>query len=158
MKRNILFFMPLLLLMASCKKSNTNCEEAVCPAIFILPPPVKFNVVDKNTDADLFFSSSPQYSLNDLIVYVKKNNSDTSHIPFYIDSSSSNKHFITPISNLNATYFIQIQNNVNDTIEMIMNPVFTKCCLSGYAISSLKLNGVSVCTSCDYSTIIKIKK
>ena len=87
-----------------------------------------------------------------------KNTVDTIHLPVYIDSLKVPKHFIAFSVENAYTFFIQVQNQKADTVDVISKPVITGCCLTGYIISSLKLNGKVICTDCDRSIIVEIKK
>ena len=148
-----------LLLGFACKKKNSNdCSVAVCPDIYIAGPFLRFNLLDNTTNQDLFFTSSPQYQLKDLAVYKYKNITDTAHLPVYIDSLTTSKHFVIISSEGIATVFIQIQNQKVDTIDIVSKPVFTNCCLSGYIFESLKLNGKLICNNCAASIVVNIKK
>ncbi len=149
----------MLFFLFACKKNNSNdCSQAVCPAVLIVRPSIKFNFSDKVTNQDLFFGISPQYQFNDLVVFKKKNITDTTHVPVYIDSLITPKSFaVFTFEDVN-TFFIQIQNQKIDTIDIASKPVITKCCLSGYIFSSIKLNGKLICTDCASLTIIDIKK
>ncbi len=149
----------VLLLGVACKKKHLNdCSEAVCPEIYIARPFLKFTLTDKITNQDLFFASSPQYQLKDLVVFKNKNITDTVHVPVYIDSLNTLKHFAA-VTNENAnTFFIQIQNQKPDTIDILIKPVFTNCCPTGYIFESLKLNGKLICNNCAASTIVDIKR
>lgn len=149
----------IMLLGFSCKKNNTpDCSQAVCPAVIIAGPFVNFNFSDKITNQDLFFSASAKYQLKDVVIFKKKNIVDTIHIPFYIDSLNIPKHFVTFTPENPSAIFIQIKNEKADTIEITSKPIITNCCISGYIFSSLKLNGKLICSNCDRSLIIDIKK
>ncbi len=79
-------------------------------------------------------------------------------MPVYIDSIIAPKHFVVIVMQDIYTFFIQIQNQKVDTIDIITKPAFTNCCITGYIFSSLKLNGKSICNDCFFSTIADIKK
>ncbi len=107
----------VLLLGFACKKKNSNdCSEAICPDIYITGPFLKFNLLDKTTNQDLFFTSPPQYQLKNLAVFKNKNMTDTAHLPVYIDSLNTSKHFVIISNEVVTTVFIQIQNQKADTI------------------------------------------
>jgi len=149
----------ILLSVVACKKKDVNdCSEAVCPDIYIARPFLKFTLTDKITNQDLFFGSPPAYQLKDLVVFKNKNATDTVHVPVYIDSLNGPKHFAV-VTNENAnTFFIQIQNQKPDTADIIIKPVFARCCPIGYIFESLKLNGKLICSHCALSTIVDIKR
>lgn len=143
----------------ACKKNNSpDCSQAVCPAVLIAGPFLSVTFSDKITNQDLFFAASPKYQLKDIIIFKKKNITDTVHVPFYIDSLHNPKHFVTIASESPSAFFIKIKNEKTDTIEVTSKAVITNCCISGYIFNSLKLNGNLICTDCDRSLIIDIKK
>jgi hypothetical protein len=148
-----------LLIGIACKKKQLeDCSGAVCPDLLIARPLLKFTLTDKITNQDLFFASFPQYQLKDLVVFKNKNITDTMHIPVSIDSLNMPKHFLL-FANIDAdTFFIQIQSQKPDTIEVLSKPAFTNCCLTGYIFESLKLNGKLICNDCASSIIVDIKR
>jgi hypothetical protein len=149
----------LLLLGIACKKQQLkDCSGAVCPDILIARPLLKFTLTDKITNQDLFFASFPQYQLKDLVVFKNKNITDTLHVPVYIDSLNMPKHFLVFANEDANTFFIQIQNQKLDTIDMLSKPAFTNCCLTSYIFASLKLNGKLICNDCAPSIIVDIKR
>jgi len=149
----------ILLTVVACKKKHLNdCSEAVCPEIYLAPPFLKFTLSDKTTNQDLFFASSPQYQLKDLVVFKKKNTTDTVHVPIYVDSSNTTKKFAAVVNENDNTFFIQIQNQKPDTINILLKPIFAHCCPAGYIFEVLKLNGKLICNDCVPSTIVDIKK
>lgn len=149
----------ILLLGIACKKNKSNdCTEVVCPDILIARPYINFTLSDKITNQDLFFSIPSQYQLKDLVVFKKKINNDTMHVPVYVDSVNNPKHFsIIALEDVD-TFFIQIQIQKADTIDIKIKPVITHCCLTGYIFSPLNLNNKLICTDCAFSTIVDIKK
>ncbi len=143
----------------ACKKNNSNdCSEAACPAIYIVGPLLKFTLSDKITNKDLFFEFPSSYQLKDLIIFKKKNITDTIHMPFYIDSLNTPKHFVVLAPGNPDSLFIQIQNQKIDTIDVTSKPVIANCCLSGYIFNSINLNGKLICNDCAVSTIVDIKR
>jgi hypothetical protein len=153
-----LLLITLVLLGFTCKKkSSGDCSQAVCPLISIAAPVVKFTFTDKITNKDLFFGSSPQFQLKDLVVFKKKNATDTTQLPVYIDSANQ-KYFkvITPQDA--TTIFLQIQNQKVDTVDVTIKPVISNCCVTGYIFGILKLNGKEICVDCPFPTILDIKK
>jgi hypothetical protein len=149
----LIFFMGI-----ACRKNKSNdCSEAVCPDILIAKPVLKFTLSDTITNQDLFFDAPPKYQLKDLAVF-KKKNSDTIHVPLYIDSLNAPKCFLVIAFEDVDTFFIQIQNQKADTVDITTKPVITNCCLTGYIFSSLKLNGKLICNDCSFSTVVDIKK
>ena len=149
----------VLLLGFACKKNNSgDCSKAVCPDVFITRPIVKFTLSDKATGQDLIFSAPPQYQLNDIVAFRNKNTIDTTHLHVYIDSLNLPKFLAVFAAEDTFTFFIQLQNQKADTIDIISKPVFTTCCLTGYVFNSIKLNGKLICTDCTSSTIVDIKK
>jgi hypothetical protein len=150
----LIFFMGI-----ACRKNKSNdCSEAVCPDILIAKPVLKFTLSEKITNQDLFFASPPKYQLKDLAVFKKKNTTDTLHVPLFIDSLIAPKYFLVIAFNEVDTFFIQIQNQKIDTLDIITKPVITNCCVTGYIFSSLKLNGKLICNDCSFSTVVDIKK
>lgn len=146
-----------MLLGVACKKNNSNnCSEAVCPEI-LAKPVLKFTLSDKITNQDLFFATPPKCQLKDIVVF-KKKNSYTIHVPLYIDSLNAPKYFLVIAFEDVDTFFIQIQNQKVDTVDITTKPIITNCCLAGYIFSSLKLNQKLICNDCSFSTVLDIKK
>ncbi len=142
-----------------CKKNDSNdCSKAVCPAVLVIRPFVKFIISDKVTNEDLFFGSSPRYQLKDLTFFKNKNSTDTVHLPLHIDSINNPIHFFVFNDENPETFFIQIQNQKADTIMYNLKPVITNCCFTGYIFESLNLNGSLICSNCNFSEIINVKK
>jgi len=158
MKNKSVIIVLIFLLGIGCKKNNSNnCAEAVCPDILIAKPALKFTLYDTLTHQDLFFATPPKYQLKELAVF-KKKNSDTIHVPLYIDSLNAPKYFLVIAFEDVDTFFIQIQNQKVDTVDITTKPVITNCCLTGYIFSSLKLNQKLICNDCSFSTVLDIKK
>jgi hypothetical protein len=149
----------LLLFALSCKKKSPNdCSEAVCPAIYIAGPFLRFNFFDKANNEDLFFSATPRYAFADLVVFKKKNIVDTVHLPLNIDSSTSIKHFAVLANENPDSLLLQIQNQKVDTIRVTSKGISTNCCLSGYVFTSIRVNGQLICNDCAPLTFVDIKK
>ncbi len=88
----------------------------------------------------------------------KKKNGDTIHVSLYVDSLNAPKYFLVIAFEDVDTFFVQIQNQKVDTVDITTNPVITNCCLTGYIFSSLKLNQKLICNDCSPSTVLDIKE
>src|ERR1700754_668139 len=130
----------LLLICFSCsKKEKTNC--LIAPAALILPS-FNFQLVDKNTGADLFFSAQPAYSLNDIkVIFKNANNKVDSLAPPQKISDGSGEHFqyVIPGNHTSDTCFIKIKNLKTDTVISTLATKRDECSTS-IAVIKVQVN------------------
>jgi hypothetical protein len=147
----------LLLAFISCsKKEKSNC--LLVPAALILPS-FNFQVVDKNTGTDLFFSPSPAYSLNDIkIVFKNHENKLDSISPPLKTNTATGSHFmyIIPFSKIADTCYIKIKALKTDTVISTIERVKTECS-SNDAVIKVQVNKEAAIINSN-KTIIVIKK
>jgi hypothetical protein len=147
----------LLLAFISCsKKEKSNC--LLVPAALILPS-FNFQVVDKNTGTDLFFSPSPAYSLNDIkIVFKNHDNKLDSISPPLSTNNGAGSHFmyIIPFSRMADTCYIKIKTLKTDTVISTIERVKTECS-SNDAVIKVQLNKEAAMVNSN-KTIVVIKK
>lgn len=147
----------LLLILISCsKKEKSNC--LLVPVALILPS-FNFQVIDKNTGTDLFFSPSPAYSLNDIkIVFKNHDNKLDSISPPLNTNNGTGSHFmyIIPFSRMADTCYIKIKTLKTDTVISTIERVKTECS-SNDAVIKVQLNKEAAVVNSN-KTILVIKK
>lgn len=142
MKRSIQYCAVLLFLLAciSCtKKEKANC--LFVPAALILPG-YTFQVVDKTTGADLFFSAQPAYSMNDIkVVFKNASNKADSLAPPQKINNGSGDHFkyIVPLGRMADTCFIKIKNLKTDTLISTLENIKSECS-SSIVVTKVQVN------------------
>lgn len=99
------------------------------PAVLILPG-FNFQMVDKTSGGDLFFSSKPAYSLNDIKVVFKTGmNKIDSIAPPQRTGTGAGQHFVyvIPFNKTADTCYIKIKNLKTDTVISTIAKVKTEC-------------------------------
>lgn len=147
----------LLLTFISCsKKEKSNC--LLVPAALILPS-FNFQVIDKSTGADLFFSPSPAHPLNDIKIVFKTREGKLDSIspPLHTNTGTGN-HFvyIVPFNKEKDTCYIKIRNLKTDTIVSTIEKIKTECS-SNDAVVKVHLNKETPVVNSG-KTVIVIKK
>ena len=130
----------LLLICFSCsKKEKTNC--LLSPYALILPS-FNFQMVDKTTGADLFFSAQPVYTLNDIkVVFRNASNKVDSLAPPQKINEGSGEHFkyIIPGNHAIDTCFIKVKNLKTDTVISSLETIKGECS-SSIAVIKIQVN------------------
>jgi hypothetical protein len=127
------------------------------PAALILPS-FNFQITDKTTGADLFFSAQPVYTLNDIkVVFRNGNNKIDSLAPPQTINTSSAQHFkyVVPLGRVVDTCFIKIKNLKTDTVISTLETIKGECS-SSIAVTKVQVNkGTPVAYSNAALVIIK---
>jgi hypothetical protein len=141
--KNFIQYCAGLLLLLTCiacsKKEKTNCLLA--PYALILPS-FNFQMVDKTTGADLFFSAQPAYTLNDIkVIFKNSNNKVDSLAPPQKINDGSGDHFkyIIPGNHAMDTCFIKIKSLKTDTIISTLETIKGECS-SSIAVINVQVN------------------
>jgi hypothetical protein len=108
--------------MISCSPSN---DEPPCLAV-VTPDTLRFNVFDKETKVDLFFSDSPAYDTTE--VQLLKKGVDGALEPAHkgIAKGWEDVHFFSTVYP-DDTLFLKIADQPLDTIAFIGKPADTPC-------------------------------
>lgn len=112
--KRIIFIIAILGIMQSCQQKenfDSNCLEIA------LPDTLRFNVVDKNTGEDLFFSNSPEYTTDQ--IHFTTPNATFNIKPRAVTSSNLGKHFLMTVGTGNDSGIIKsyISNNLVHTLQ-----------------------------------------
>ena len=163
MKRKLfpigLVLMSSILSFTSCSKDKkVECPPTVSNAPYI-PPTLFFNIVDKNTAQDLFFSDNPPYSVKQVIYFYKvyTNNGDIiDTLPVYIDSTRKCLQLAKQYS-IGDSAFLKIANQAVDTLifGVIKGLQITPCSMMNY-VDYLNFDGVDYVAGANQ--IITLKK
>lgn len=145
----------ILLTCVSCSK---NKEKTGCLPVALIQPAFKFQVVDKNSGNDLFFSANPQYQLSDISIEFRDRENKLNILsPPEHQNLGSGDNFIYTISRgkLVDTCFVKIKNLKTDTLISTITSTTTDCGVS-LSLSRVKVNkNVPVDYSKDITIVIK---
>jgi len=149
----------LLLIAVSCSKNKDKNE--VCPPmpLALVLQAVKFQVVDKTSGQDLFFSQNPPYALTDIkIVFRNSSNQLDSVSPPLKDQLPTGSHFVYPIpyTRILDTCYIKIKGLKTDTMISTIATTITKCSTM-YLLNKVQVNK-NAPIAYSYSNVIVIKK
>ncbi|RDC55855.1 hypothetical protein DU508_16480 [Pedobacter chinensis] len=133
----------VLMVIQSCNKKgaeNANCLPA------IIPDSLRFNIVDKNTGEDLFFSNTPVYTTNQIHFLI--DDMATNISPVVKTSVSLGKHFLIRFGGYNKTGSLKtyIAGKLQYNIEYTMREDKTTGCLR-IVLDKIKVNGGQVETN-----------
>ena len=146
-------------ILSACKKKDaTGCSASACPAISAIAPPLSFNYIDSLMNRDQFWTNPRQYGFQDLVVFKKKNATDTIHIPYLIDSVSVPARFTLQPRTTLDTFYVQVLSQKVDTIMTSGRPVSNDCCVVGYIYGNVFLNGKVNCAICPLTQIVDIRR
>lgn len=144
----------MLIVFGSCSKVN---ESINCSTVYI-PPTLNFQVINKSTNADYFFSSSPLlYSVSDLKVFFKNASNRTDSITPPVKNNDTQKYFAftAPAAKQIDTCFIKIKNFPTDTVIFTVKNTEDSC--PQLYIKTVKINKSTAITTTP-QMIIQIKK
>lgn len=114
-----LILLGLSLLSISCEKSNSldNLGTYGCLTV-IAPAYLKFNVVDKNSGQDLFFSAAPKYQITKLFLFKKSDKTRKDTIRPDVIGSGTTRYFKLSVNNgvKRDTLVFKIANNPDDEL------------------------------------------
>ena len=108
--------------MTSCSPSN---DEPPCLAV-VIPDTLRFNVLDKETKVDLFFSDSPAYDTTEIQLLKKGMDGNLEPAHRGIAKDWEDVHFFS-IVHPDDTLFLKITDQPLDTIAYIGKPADTPC-------------------------------
>lgn len=131
----VILFIATLFLLPSCTKKEN--EDPACLAIF-MPDLLAINVVDKTTDTDLFFSTTPTYTVDNISYTI--GDGTTKVKPKVENSATLGKHFVIPNNSTTAsTIKVYILDQLKFTIDYTTKKQNdTKC--SNYIFDKLTIN------------------
>ncbi|MBB6129080.1 hypothetical protein [Mucilaginibacter lappiensis] len=136
MKNLCLYIVGLFILLAvvSCSK---NKAKVICPPVPLTVPvqTVKFQVVDKTSGQDLFFSQNPPYALTDIkIVFRNSSNKLDSISPPLKEELPTGSHFVYAVSNPRTpdTCYIKIKSLKTDTMISTFATTTTACSTTSF--------------------------
>lgn len=140
----LLLFFSCALFLISCdgKKDKNPCSGVNCPAS-ILAPILPFDIRDKQTGQDWFFSDTPRYPISAL--HITRNSANTvssstnaASSGVSVDLLNSPSCFRTYLGGPgNDTLYIQIANLAPDTLSCYVEAIPISCCFSNYRISNV---------------------
>ncbi|MBK1439812.1 hypothetical protein JHJ32_07445 [Parapedobacter sp. ISTM3] len=120
--KGLLLVIGLGILVASCSKE----EKQPCLAV-INPDTLRFNVLNKQTNSDLFFSDSPLYDTTELKLYQKDNEGNLKDFNgLGVAKDSEVVHFFSLVYP-SDTLFIKIADQPLDTIAFTGKAVSSPC-------------------------------
>lgn len=149
----------LLLTAVSCSKNKDKTK--VCPPVplALILQAIKFQVVDKTSGQDLFFSANAPYALTDIkIVFRNSSNKLDSVSPPLKEELPAGSHFVYPIpyTRILDTCYIKIKNLKVDTVISTIATTKTECSTM-YSLNKVQVNK-NAPIAYSYSNVIVIKK
>jgi len=157
--KNLNQYIAGLLLLLTCVSCSKNKEKSGCLPVALILPAFKFQVVDKNSGNDLFFSPSPAYSINDIkIVFKNQENKLDSISPPQRTNAGTGSYFvyIVPFSRIADTCYIKIKALKTDTVISTIERIKTECG-SNDGVIKVQVNKEAPIANSN-KTIIVIKK
>ena len=149
----------LLLFAVSCSK-NKN-QKKICPPVpvALILQVVRFQVVDKTSGQDFFFSPNAPYALTDIkIVFRNSSGKLDSVSPPLKEQVPTGSHFIYPVPYTRTldTCYIKIKNLKTDTLISTVATTITECSTT-YALNKVQVNK-NAPVAYAYGNVIIIKK
>jgi len=149
----------LLLTVVSCSKNKDKTK--VCPPVplALILQAIKFQVVDKTSGQDLFFSAKAPYALTDIkIVFRNSSNQLDSVSPPLKDQLPTGSNFVyhIPYARTLDTCYIKIKGLKTDTMISTIATTITKCS-TRYLLNKVQVNK-NAPIAYSYSNVIVIKK
>lgn len=89
MKTKLIMGIAMFVLLLSCTKKS---EKPNCLAI-ISPLKLNFNLIDKDTKKDLFFSETPKYQINEIAIYKSSDTEKKNPLKVNVETIQGNKNF-----------------------------------------------------------------
>lgn len=139
-------------LVQSCSSQST-CPP--CPARVNVNPNINFRVVDKSSNKDLFFDTTPTYSFNEIKAF-HLTNGKPSLLTLIKDNERHSFNLNVPTIHSSDTITIQIASLNTDTI-LFKTSTTDKCC-PVTVLNSVTFNSVPIFAAGDTTTIIILKK
>lgn len=149
----------LLLTITSCSKNKDKSRGCPPVPLALILQAVKFQVVDKASGQDLFFSSNPRYAFTDIkIVFRNSSNKLDSISPPLKQELPVGSHFVYPIPYTRTldTCYIKIKNLKTDTLISTIATTKTECA-TAYSLNKVQVNK-SAPIAYSNGNIIVIKK
>jgi hypothetical protein len=139
MKSHFFLTLAICLLFFSCDKKteNPNCLAVIAPL------KLKFNIINKESQKDLFFAEGPSYQISDLKIY---NSTDTKHehpLKIEVEGEHNKKNFSINLDgdligiktgSLEFNIGASIKHKVDYSVSMAKNPC------PEYKIEEIKFN------------------
>ncbi len=124
----------VLLTVVSCSK---NKAKVICPPVPLILPvqAIKFQLVDKTSGKDLFFSQNPPYALTDIKIVFRNSSAQLDSIsPPLKEDLPTGSHFVYAVSNPMRpdTCYIKIKSLKTDTLISIFATTTTPCSTTSY--------------------------
>ena len=157
MKRPLLSFylmgFVLLTMIISCQKLASP-KEFGCLAL-VTPAYLKFNVIDKNSGQDLFFSASPKYQIVSLYLFEKNDKTRKDTIRPDVIGTGPSRYFKLRLNNtvLKDTLIFKIAPNTDDELMSIFKLTDGQC--PQPIVDKAYFNGVMLTANQDIYTINK---
>lgn len=131
----------ILILNVSCSRNedySRNCSFQLSPI------KVNFNLVDKTTNEDLFFTSNARFSTKDLYLFKKKDVARKDTIRPSITGSGTNRSFqyVADYYPLQDTLILKT-GNLPDNLLILTSEKTTSGC-TNYKLSSVSFNGATI--------------
>jgi len=152
MKPTLITLFSIFMLIVSCSKENE--KKLVCAA-FINPISFKFNLIDKDSKADLFFAENPKYQISDLKIYRTE---DVSKKPLVItvNNNQGAKSFKIDLDNGNVggnTLVVEIGSTTSDMLKHTVKKSNEIC--ASYIINEVRFNETLITPSNGVYTLLK---
>ena len=151
MKQPALFLSLLSLIaitfLTSCisEKKKDPCDGVICDYASkdpsggpIFPLTLRFNIREKATGSDYFFSAPPAYTFSQLVVQSPDSANATKT---YIDSVSHHNFRISALKSGNNTLYFKIANLKTDTLQFSQENYNLTCCALDAVLTNIRLNG-----------------
>lgn len=139
MKNIFPFWLPFFIVAVSisgCSKSDSTIN--VC-TLQVNPISINFNVVDKATNQDLYFSSSPRFQTKDLYFFKKKDLIRKDTIRPTITGTSRYFQYASDYASLQDTLVLKIGNLSENTLIYTIQKTDSEC--PNYKLGTIMFNG-----------------
>lgn len=142
----------------SCEK---KLDGGVACLAYMVADTLRFNIIDKDNNSDLFFSDNPVYSIQDVKLLTKNSVNQFDTLALQVSSAGSLKYFLAHISApvpQGETLYLKIADTSLDSLSYttVKYPSSSPGC-PRYILNALKYNG-SLIGKKIHNKVISIKR
>ncbi|WP_419699579.1 hypothetical protein [Mucilaginibacter sp. NFX135] len=132
----------LLWIVVSCSKNKNQTK--ICPPapVALILQVVRFQIVDKTSGQDFFFSPNPPYALTDIKIVFRNSAGKLDSVPPPLkEAVPAGSHFVYPVPYTRTldTCYIKIKNLKTDTMISTVAATKTECSTT-YVLNKVQVN------------------
>jgi hypothetical protein len=148
----LVFGILLSVSIAGCSKSN---EDAINCTLQVNPVILTFNILDKLTKEDLYFSPNPRFKIKDIYFFKKKDVSRRDTLRPTINGSGTDRTFqyTTEYNTLKDTLTMKMGGLSDDSLTYTIETTNNPC--TNYRLSNVTFNGSIISPTFDKYNLYK---